>query len=233
MEAKTARRPWWPSWYWAVALALTLFPLMLSPAHAAPGREIFKQADAEGRVTITDNPDPARRTLDRYPANSPAVIIVQKSPEAATAVNAPWPMQPPPSFNRPYDEVQFALDTNSRMSSPRTDAIDTREAARRARAAPASSPLHFNDVQFKPPSLRRYENQSEADRQPAETRKAALAALPALNWVAGSQVGVMLLVLWTMACVLLHPAWRRRLGLCVFAARTRFQGWMARHSGTA
>jgi len=229
MEAKTAR---WPSWYGAVALSLTLFPL-LSPAQAAPGREIFKQADAEGRVTITDNPDPARRTLDRYPANSPAVIIVQKSPGAATAVNAPWPMQPPPSFNRPYDEVQFALDTNSRMSSPRTDAIDTREAARRARALPASNPLQFNDVPFKPPGLRRYENESETDGKPAETRKAALAALPALNWVAGSQVGVMLLVLWTMACVLLRPTWRRRLGEYASTALARIEGWLARLSNTA
>jgi len=230
MEAKTAWRPRWRS----AAATLTLAALTL-PAQAA-GQEIFKQTDAEGRVIITDNPDPARRILERYPAhsaNASALIIVPNPPEAANALNAPWPMQRP-TFNRPSDEVQFALDTNSRMSSPRIDAIDAREAARRASAAPAPSPLRFNAVQFKPPSLRRYqpsdEEGSEAGRPSTESRK-TVAALPALNWVAGSQVGGMLLLLWIAACMLLRRGVRRRMGrragLIASAVRARLAGWMA------
>jgi hypothetical protein len=113
----------------AVTAAMTL---LLS--NAALAGMVVKQVDANGRITYTDNPDPKHVILAQYTERGSASI--EQPGGAFNAANANLP--PPviigeePSM-APLTEVERALRSFTRLSTPLALMVDSSEAARRLR----------------------------------------------------------------------------------------------------
>jgi hypothetical protein len=193
--------------------------LALAGASAA-AQNIYKLVESDGQVVFTDQLSPQSRLLARYAGGSgTAVVVIEAAPQdgpppvsqpgsqssmpQTVTVNAPFLVQTGMTL-APFDEVALALDTETRMSSPRVARIDAVEAARASRsvtAAPAN-PLHFFSVVLQPGFGKYGGGPRNGNR---------IMALPGLNWTEAGELTLALLMCAAVACLLLVPAWRVRL----------------------
>ena len=125
------------NWNWNWKLIGFCFASLALFATAAGAQTIYKQIDADGRVTFTDQPNPGARVVASYETGR---VAVRAQPLAAdfqaaptTADSDPVGRLSAPGAGRTRNDVERAVFSYASLDSSLASHVDALEAARRAR----------------------------------------------------------------------------------------------------